>query len=172
MLPTGSLTLRNLQRTTSINLPLLRRVVRTFLQDLLRAQDFELGIQLVNRDEMTRLNETFLRHKGATDVMAFDYAENAAPGVSGRRGAPTLHGEVFVCLEEAVRQARQFRTTWQSELVRYIIHGVLHLCGYDDRRTAQRRQMKRVENRLLRQLGDNYDLRQLSAKPNPLGSLS
>ena len=43
-------------------------------------------------------------------------------------------GKSFVCLDEAVRQARRFHTTWQSELVRYVVHGVLHLLGYDDQR--------------------------------------
>jgi probable rRNA maturation factor len=62
-------------------------------------------------------------------------------------------------------QARQFRTSWQSELVRYIIHGVLHLRGFDDIRPADRRKMKREENRLLRAAGRLFRLRNLGAGP-------
>jgi rRNA maturation RNase YbeY len=89
---------------------------------------------------MARLNESFLRHAGPTDVLAFNYSE---PGVE------MLHGEVFVCVEVAVSQARQFATRWQDELVRYAIHGALHLKGFDDHRPADRRRMKREEDRLL-----------------------
>ena len=59
---------------------------------------------------------------------------------------------------EATRQARRFHTTWQRELIRYVIHGLLHLCGYDDRRSAARRQMKREEDRILRQISQEFDL--------------
>ena len=112
---------------------------------------------------MTRLNETFLRHKGSTDVITFDYAEQvdqasrlssprpqlALPG-QARRLSCLLHGEIFVCLDEAVSQARRFHTTWQSELVRYVVHGVLHLLGYDDRDSRARRRMKAAEDALVR----------------------
>ena len=61
-----------------------------------------------------------------------------------------LHGEIFLCLDDAVAQAGQFDTAWQSELARYLLHGLLHLHGFDDRTPAARRKMKREENRLLR----------------------
>jgi len=67
-----------------------------------------------------------LRHAGATDVIAFDYSIRASH----------LRGEIFICVDEALVQARRFRTTWQSESVRYVVHGVLHLLGFDDRRPA------------------------------------
>jgi probable rRNA maturation factor len=114
------------------------------LRDLLRIETFELGLYLVGAEEMTWLNETFLRHAGTTDVITFDYG---APGP-----ADGAFGEIFVCLDEAVRQARRFRTTWRRELTRYVVHGVLHLRGYNDHRANDRRAMKRVEDRLLRTL--------------------
>ena len=89
---------------------------------------------------MTRVNETFLQHAGSTDVITFDHAEP---------DAAALHGEIFICVDEAVTQARRFRTTWQSELLRYMIHGLLHLQGFDDHTASDRRQMKSEENRLL-----------------------
>jgi probable rRNA maturation factor len=64
----------------------------------------------------------------------------------------TINGELFICVDEAIRQAKRFRTTWQSELMRYIVHGVLHLLGHDDHRAADRLKMKREENRLVRKL--------------------
>jgi rRNA maturation RNase YbeY len=73
-----------------------------------------------------------------------------------------LHGELFICVEDAVRQAREFGTNWQSELVRYAVHGVLHLLGYDDLKPDLRRTMKRAENRLVRGLEKSFLLAELS----------
>jgi rRNA maturation RNase YbeY len=115
---------------------------------------YELGVVVVGEAEMTRLNETFLHHAGSTDVITFDYADPQQPG--------RLAGEIFVCLDEARVQARRFRTTWESELVRYVVHGVLHLCGQDDRQPVARKQMKRIENRVLWSLSRRFNLRRLT----------
>ena len=85
---------------------------------------------------------------------------HAAPGDS------RLHGEIFICLDDAVAQARAWRTTWQSELTRYVIHGVLHLSGYDDLAPAPRRVMKRRENALLRRAAQRFALSKLARKPS------
>ena len=98
---------------------------------------------------MAHLNETFLRHKGPTDVLAFNYGDPQNRG--------TLLGEVIVCRDEARRQAQRFRTRWQNELVRYVVHGTLHLLGYDDKNPVARRRMKFQENRLVRQLAVKFD---------------
>jgi rRNA maturation RNase YbeY len=76
--------------------------------------------------------------------------------------AEPLHGEIFICIDDVVKQARQFRTMWQSELVRYLIHGVLHLVGYDDLTSTSRRVMKREENWLLRRLARQFCLGRLA----------
>ena len=59
-------------------------------------------------------------------------------------------------------QAKQFRTSWQSEVVRYAVHGVLHLLGHDDLRLAARRKMKREENRLVRRLAKEFPLARIA----------
>jgi rRNA maturation RNase YbeY len=74
--------------------------------------------------------------------------------------APLL-GEIFISIDDAVSQARQFRSTWESELVRYLVHGTLHLRGYDDLQPALRRTMKREENRLLKELSRRFNLGRL-----------
>jgi probable rRNA maturation factor len=66
-----------------------------------------------------------------------------------------------VCVVEAVLQARRFKTSWQSEIVRYIVHGVLHLIGHDDLKPQLRRRMKREENRLQRSLAKKFSLAQI-----------
>jgi len=142
--------LRNHQRSSALDLRILQRMCRYFLGVLLPKKALQIDVHFVDQAEITRLNETFLRHKGATDVITFDYREpdSFAP----------ICGEVFVCVEQAVAQARRFHTTWQSELARYIIHGVLHLAGFDDVRVIERRKMKREEDRLLRSVAGRFSL--------------
>lgn len=159
----------NRQRTRKIHLPLLKKIAGDLLAEL-AIKKAELGINLVAAPEMTALNETFLNHEGCTDVITFNYADDGGAGsplpVIGAHGAtrPTMRGEIFICVDEAILQARKFKTAWQSEVVRYLVHGVLHLLGYDDLRPAARRRMKRVENRLVRELSRRFDLRRLGAR--------
>ncbi len=166
------LVLRNRQRACRVNTPLVRRIVRSLLTDLIGVEGYELCVHLVATPEMVRVNETFLRHAGSTDVITFNYSVAAdVRRLSNKRKKleppyvgcyERVHGEIFVCVDEAIRQARRFRTSWQSELVRYVVHGGLHLRGFDDQRAAARRKMKREENRLLRELTRRFSLTKLA----------
>ncbi len=158
-----ALTISNRQRTRPINVRQLRQIIRVLLEDLLRLDQVELGISFVGAAEMTRVNETFLQHPGSTDVITFDYLDARPPSTNFKPAS--VHGDLFICVDEAIAQARRFRTTWQSELIRYVIHGLLHLLGHDDHGVVARRQMKRVEGRLLQQLSDRFPLSRLGRKP-------
>jgi probable rRNA maturation factor len=149
------LLLFNRQKTRKIRLPLLRRICRCVLdaqvsgvsaksKKQLSKREYEIGVHLVGTAEITRLNETFLHHHGPTDVITFDYGGDAPAGV--------LSGEIFISVDEAIVQAQRFATQWQSELVRYFIHGLLHLEGHDDCAPGPRKKMKVRENRLLKDL--------------------
>ena len=150
-----TITIANRQRMRKINRPLLKEIVAALLAEL-HLDSAELGIHLVGPAEMARVNWQFLQHEGSTDVITFDHRDPAEAG-----GALPLHGELFVCVADAVKQAGEFQTTWPSEVVRYIVHGVLHLLGYDDLQPAWRRRMKREENRLVRRLEARFTLAEL-----------
>jgi len=150
------LCLRNRQRTRAVDTRLLRRIARDLLTELLSVRRYELGVHIVADEEMTCVNETFLKHAGSTDVITFPHASNRRDGC--------LHGEIFICVDEAVLQARRYRTAWQSELARYLVHGLLHLRGFDDASRVQRARMKREEGRLLRTVARRFPLSKLSRK--------
>ena len=76
-----------------------------------------------------------------------------------------LHGELFVCVDDAVWQAKKFGSSWQSEIIRYIVHGILHLLGHDDLKPHLRRRMRRDENRLVRALSRRFSLAQIGRTP-------
>jgi probable rRNA maturation factor len=147
-----SVIISNRQRTKKINTRLLKQIVNESLAEL-KISEAELGVNLVATMEMTWVNEAFLKHKGSTDVITFDYANKAAQTI--------LAGEIFVCVDEAIIHAKSFKTKWQSEIVRYIIHGILHLLGHDDLRVDLRRKMKREENLLVRKLSKKFSLAEI-----------
>lgn len=172
------LRLRNRQRTRPIDVRFLRRLVRFLLRPGFGCERAELGIHLISAPAIARLNQRFLGHAGPTDVITFDYGEErpfagkAASSASARsrlsqhnrqsQEGPPLQGDLLVCVDVAVAQARRYRTTWQKELVRYVIHGLLHLHGYDDSTLRDRRRMKRAEDRLLRRVERSFALTELS----------
>lgn len=151
-----TLVFKNRQRVRRVHTPLLRRITRRLLEDSLRVRDYELCIHLVGSAEMGRINEAFLQHTGSTDIITFDHSESVQPA--------SLQGELFICLDDAVKQAKEFKTTWQSELARYVIHGLLHLRGHDDLETAARRAMKKEESRLLRETSRRFPVSKLARK--------
>ena len=144
----------NRQWTRKVNLRLLKEITEALLADL-KIEEAGLGVNLVAAREMVLINETFLQHEGSTDVITFDYLEKLKPEDGKRKH---FHGEIFVCVDEAILQSKKFKTTWQLEIVRYIVHGILHLLGHDDLRAAARRKMNREENRLLRRLSRRFSL--------------
>lgn len=153
----GVLVLRNRQRARPIDTRYLRRIIQSVLQDELWLNDFEIGVYLVGVSEMIRVNETYLKHAGPTDVISFNYGSDASNHA--------ICGELIVCVAVAVSQGRRFRTTWQSELVRYIIHGTLHLIGYDDLTARARHRMKSEEDRLVRRAANQFSFSRVRLKP-------
>ncbi|MEB3323491.1 MAG: rRNA maturation RNase YbeY [Synechococcaceae cyanobacterium] len=145
------LLLRNAQRDCPVNLRFLRQTLRRLLEVELRLEGYDLALHLITAKAMARANLTHLGHEGPTDVITFNYADTPA----------RLHGELLVCPAVARIQARDHGTSWMSEVIRYALHGVLHLRGYDDQTVLARRRMKREEDRLLDALEHGHDFRRM-----------
>jgi probable rRNA maturation factor len=92
----------------------------------------EVFVWLISDRRMTRLHRKFMHQTGPTDVLTFQ------------------HGEIFVSVETAKRHARQFGSSLASELRLYIVHGLLHLHGFDDRTQPGARKMEQTQERILR----------------------
>jgi len=108
-----------------------------------------IGIVLCDDPTIQELNKRFLNHDYPTDVLSFLLSE-------GSRASGTeqgLVGEIIISVETAERNAKRFRQTLESELLRLAIHGTLHLLGYDDATNSQRRAMRRKERQYLRSVG-------------------
>jgi len=106
-------------------------------------KESKISLAFVDDATIAGLNKRFLDHDGPTDVITFP--------LSGR-GARKLEGEVVIGVEMAQRAAEERGHDVQAELCLYVIHGVLHLCGYDDRSKRDAAEMRRKEREYLRQL--------------------
>jgi probable rRNA maturation factor len=124
--------------------PFLRRHLRA-AHRILRPALKELSVALVNDRRMSELHRQFMDVDGPTDVLTF-------PLDHDRQGRPVA-GEVVVCVPEARRRAREHEVPVERELLLYALHGLLHLCGYDDRTGLAFRAMHRTEDQILTRLG-------------------
>jgi probable rRNA maturation factor len=139
--PNRTLSVRNIQTRINVDAIALRRMTRLILDDLLETSSYDIAVMISDDPRMAQLNETHLGHGGTTDVITFDYNDPAKPGF--------LCGEIFVSVGEAQRQAKLYKTSWESEITRYVVHGLLHLAGYNDTTAVERRRMKQAEDRML-----------------------
>lgn len=89
-------------------------------------------------EEILRVNREYLQHDYYTDIITFDYSEG-----------DTIAGDLFISLDTVRTNAAQFDTTYDEELRRVIIHGILHLCGINDKGPGEREQMEAAENQAL-----------------------
>lgn len=104
----------------------------------------ELNIIFVQRARMLALNRDFLKHDHDTDVIAFRY-EKAA-------GKQSPFGDVYVSAYQARIQADRLGHAVLKEVLTLVIHGTLHLLGYDDRTPGKKKEMFRAQDRLLARL--------------------
>jgi probable rRNA maturation factor len=139
--PLSRIRVRNVQRRVPVNVAevekfavealhkclQLRRPKQTELRKLR-----EVFVWLISDRRMARLHRQFLGQTGPTDVLTFQ------------------HGEIFISVETAKRNARVFGASLTRELQLYIVHGLLHLHGFDDRKPAEAHKMKTEQEKILR----------------------
>ena len=129
----------------------VRKATSILMDEVLQTNAYDLNILFVNETRMAKINLEHLRHEGATDIITFDYT------------TPTLlHGDLIICPHVASENAARYRVSLGHEITRNIIHGVLHLLGYDDSKSIVLENMKRAENQLLQKLALRFPLNSLA----------
>jgi len=129
----------------------MARLARRALRRLHVRSQGALEITFIDARRMRVLNKRFMRHDYTTDVLSFRYdARNGRPTphrMSGRGGH--VVGEILIAPAQARSYAKTHRIPYEQELSRYVVHGVLHWTGREDRTAKQRRTMRALEDRLL-----------------------
>jgi probable rRNA maturation factor len=131
---------RNAQRKFPVNVAALEAFAERALPLCLRAghgkrrlaaEAGEIFVVLISDRHMAQLHQRFLGQTGPTDVITFE------------------HGEIFISVETARRNGRRFGNSFRRELELYIVHGLLHLCGFDDSNRRAARKMRVAESRVI-----------------------
>ena len=133
------MTIRNVQRGVSVSTPELRRfagIACKFVWQTRRPKSGfaslnQIYILIVSDRRMAALHKEFSGIPGATDVLTFQ------------------HGEIVISADTAATQAQMFRTSVTAEIQLYMLHGLLHLAGFDDATPSKRRQMHQLQRKLM-----------------------
>ena len=126
-----------------INLQLpIKRKLRIFFVELLKSEGKkteDLNFIFCNDDYLSQLNLKYLGRDYLTDVIAFEH-DSAYGG---------FNGDIYISVQRTRENARIFNVSYRDELLRVMIHGVLHLVGYKDKTDSQKRSMRSVEDRYI-----------------------
>ena len=97
------------------------------------------------------MNKQFLQHDYYTDIITFDLSATPqkAPAKKPNVDAGPIEGEIYISIDRIKENAKKFNTEFTNELHRVMIHGVLHLCGFKDKKSADRQLMRSKENEAL-----------------------
>ena len=117
--------------------PAKKSSVRKLLLSVIRKEkrnSGEINFIFCNDAFLYALNKKFLKHTTLTDIITFQYPSK------------NLSGEIFISIPRVKENAKKFKTDFENELCRVMIHGVLHLCGYNDKKRNERKKMRRKED--------------------------
>ncbi len=138
--------IKNLEVNNSSKIKISKLLVHKIVGLLKNEFNFCISSLLVNfvsANQIIKINKNFLNHNYSTDIITFSY--------SAERNI--IDSEIYISVEDAESNAGKFGVTFTEEILRLLIHGILHLLGYDDKTPKLKAKMKRVENRLCKKYG-------------------
>ena len=116
----------------------VKRIVKLICDELKLGVN-SLEFNFSTSETMVEVNKKYLKHNFGTDIITFDYSDEKN----------NLDGEIFISLHDAVENSKMYQVSADNELLRLIVHGILHLIGYDDTTVTKRKKMKSVEDELV-----------------------
>jgi probable rRNA maturation factor len=131
------------QSAMMIDTSLIEKAARLVLRGE-QVQSADLSIAIVDDQMIQQLNRQYLEHDYPTDVLSFPLD----------RQATCVEGEIIVSAQTAIRESSQYGWSAEKELLLYVVHGALHLLGYDDQSADQSQMMRAKEREYLAQLSD------------------
>ena len=98
-----------------------------------------LSINFISSKELKAINKKYLNHDYVTDIISFNYSSKVK----------LIDGEILISYDDARENAKKYKSNYNKEICRLIIHGVLHLLNYDDNNKKNKAIMKQMENKLI-----------------------
>ncbi len=142
----------NAQRKVPVSTRRMMRLAQCAIRRLRVTGPGQFAVIFIGSQRMRTLNRRFLGHDRTTDVLSFRY--DVAPRDVPAGLQERIVGEIFVAPSEARRYARRHGIPYEEELSRYVVHGLLHWLGHEDRTVAQQRKMRAREDQLLKRCSE------------------
>jgi len=142
------ITLKDLQKRVRLNSSQILTITKAILRHE-HVNQATLSIVFVSHQRIRALNKKYLNRNHTTDVLAFDLRDNAS--LKGK--SKVVIGDVIISMDAALKSINTYQTTLSQELALYVVHGILHLLGYDDHKSADVKRMRRKEQEILSYLG-------------------
>lgn len=148
----------NKHSANAVDIPALEAAVEHALQAE-QVASAVLSITIVSNDEMHALNRQHLQHDYPTDVISFQLdwsspkVDEPPLSATGRSAAASIEGEIIVSYDYAAQSAEEGEWSTENELTLYVVHGLLHICGYDDLTPEEKLIMRGREQAILTGLG-------------------
>ncbi|MCM8799595.1 MAG: rRNA maturation RNase YbeY [Candidatus Omnitrophica bacterium] len=108
---------------------------------LLKIKSIKLNVYFINEKMMRKLNKSFFKKNYSTDVLTFNLGDTK-----------DILAELFICLKVAKRNAVLYNNPFLKEILLYIIHGILHILGFDDRTKKQKNLMEKKQEEILKKI--------------------
>lgn len=134
--------IRNLQKIKKISRAAIEKKINKIFR-LLSVSPGSVSFVFCDNECIRQLNRQYLKKNRPTDVIAFPLSQPRSR---------IFKGEVVVSVEEALANCQRFGTAFEEELTLYVIHGILHLCGYDDKTDSKAKKMRQRESEILREV--------------------
>jgi len=141
----------NQQTGRSISKKNFRRWLDNLAEELKLKKPLEVSIGIVGSSAMKKLNKNYRNKNRVTDVLSFSENDIRTPKFKAQ--TKNYLGEVIICYPQALRQAKQNNQTLSNELELLLVHGVLHLLGYDHEKSGEAKKMEALEQRILSKSG-------------------
>jgi len=146
------ITFTDLQNKVHLNSSQIIRIIKSVLR-YEKIKTATLSVVFVNYQRMTALNKQFLNRYYATDVLAFDMRDDE----DSARKPKAMAGDIIISTDAALKHTRTSGSGLADELALYLVHGILHLLGYDDHSPADVKRMREKEREVLSYLGGTID---------------
>lgn len=128
------------EKPIKINKKKLKELV-SLISSSVNALVVDVEFNFVNSASIHVINRNYLNHDYSTDIITFNYSNESH----------NLTAEIFISVEDALVNSKKFVNSLDNEVLRLVVHGILHLVGYDDMSAEKRRVMKRIENKLVKE---------------------
>lgn len=139
----------DLQKKLPLNISQIKKITKDVLKHE-NVNKVSLSVSFVTNQKIWALNKRFLGRNNATDVLAFDSTDEEISYQISSKKVKEINGDIIISTDAAIKNAKNYHVSVEHELVLYVVHGILHLLGYDDHSPKEIFRIRKKEEDLMR----------------------